>query len=78
MDCQVTIDVSPYVAAIIEHFAAVNHTAPDAYAAQLFEALIVDNLEPRYLETHAKALAAALKDDATRTAVARMLMDAQG
>lgn len=68
-----TIDVSPYVAAIIAHFAAVNHTAPETYASQLFEALIVDNLEPRYLETHAKALAAALKDDDTRTAVAQLL-----
>lgn len=69
-----TIDVSPYVAAIIGHFAALNNTAPDAYASQLFETLVVDNLEPRYLETHAKALAAALKDDATRAAVADLLV----
>lgn len=68
-----TIAVSPYVAAIIAHFAQVNNTAPDAYASQLFETLVIDNLEPRYLETHAKALAAALKDDATRAAVAGML-----
>lgn len=68
-----TIEVSPYIGAIIAHFAQVNNTAPDAYASQLFEALILDSLEPRYLETHAKALAAALKDDATRAAVAGML-----
>lgn len=71
-----TLTLTPYQDAVLQHFADLSAMPVDVYAQAWLTAVIAEKLEPRYLHDQTEAFVAVLKHEDTHAAAVAIVQDA--